>query len=88
MHGNAAERNRWALTRLELLERLFSVESPEQPLPLRTAQEFADRLPRRRASPPGPLSEKERGSRTDTDEETALRKGVCFSTAFDAGCGP
>ncbi|OON70304.1 helix-turn-helix domain-containing protein [Hymenobacter sp. CRA2] len=41
-HKNAAAR----LTAqfLELLEQLFPVESPEQALPLKTAQEFADRL--------------------------------------------
>jgi AraC family transcriptional activator of pobA len=41
-HKNASSR----LTSLflELLEQLFPVESPEQTLPLKTAQEFADRL--------------------------------------------
>ena len=41
-HQNAA--SRITALFLELLERLFPVESPEQALPLKTAQDFADRL--------------------------------------------
>lgn len=41
-HKNAA--SRLAALFLELLERLFPLESPEQTLELKTAQEFADRL--------------------------------------------
>lgn len=41
-HHNASAR--LASRFLELLERLFPLESPQQTLPLKTAQEFADRL--------------------------------------------
>ncbi|MCB0638806.1 MAG: helix-turn-helix domain-containing protein [Lewinella sp.] len=41
-HSNAALRI--ARVFLELLERQFPIESPDQPLPLRTAQEYADNL--------------------------------------------
>ncbi|WP_317164754.1 helix-turn-helix domain-containing protein [Hymenobacter ginkgonis] len=41
-HSNAASRITSLF--LELLERLFPVESPEQTLPLKTAQDFANRL--------------------------------------------
>ncbi|GAC1377634.1 MAG: hypothetical protein NVSMB30_24950 [Hymenobacter sp.] len=41
-HKNAA--SRIASLFLELLERLFPIESPQQALPLKSAQDFADRL--------------------------------------------